>query len=258
MTFKGGSSLDPADLPGLASMTARLVREGGAEGLPPAEFDETLDFLATEVAVNANDTFTTATMNCLKSNLDESLKLFMAMLRTPAFDAGRLDTTKALLTESLKQRNDDASSILGREWKRLLYGSEHFEGSQPTGATVAAIDRDRLLAMHRRIFHPGNVIIAVSGDFDEQEMLSRLEQALAGWERGEPAPDPVAPEVVLEPGLYHVPKEIPQGKVVMGLRSIDRDYPDLIPFLLLDEILGAGGFTSRLMQQVRSNEGLAY
>ena len=258
MTFKGGSSLDPADLPGLASMTARLVREGGAEGLSPAEFDETLDFLATEVAVNANDTFTTATMNCLKSNLDESLKLFMAMLRTPAFDAGRLDTTKARLTESLKQRNDDASSILGREWKRLLYGPEHFEGSQPTGATVAAIDRDRLLAMHRRIFHPGNVIIAVSGDFDEQEMLSRLEQALAGWERGEPAPDPVAPEVVLEPGLYHVPKEIPQGKVVMGLRSIDRDDPDLIPFLLLDEILGAGGFTSRLMQQVRSNEGLAY
>lgn len=258
MTFKGGSSLDPAELPGLAAMTARLVREGGAEGFPPAEFDETLDFLATEVAVNANDTFTTATMNCLKSNLDESLKLFMAMLRTPAFDAGRLETTKARLTESLKQRNDDASSILGREWKRLLYGPEHFEGSQPTGATVAAIDRDRLIEMHRRVFHPGNVIIAVSGDFDEQEMLARLEQALAGWERGAPAADPVPPSVVLKPGLYHVPKEIPQGKVVMGLRSIERDDPDLIPFLLLDEILGAGGFTSRLMQQVRSNEGLAY
>lgn len=258
MTFKGGSSLDPTDLPGLASMTARLVREGGADGLPPAEFDETLDFLATEVSVNATDTFTTATMNCLKSNLDESLKLFMAMLRTPAFDAGRLETTKARLVESLKQRNDDASSILGREWKRLLYGPEHFEGSQPTGASVAAIERERLADMHQRIFHPGNVVISVSGDFDEEDMLARLERALAGWERREPAPDPLPPEVVLEPGLYHVPKDIPQGKVVMGLRSIERDDPDLIPFLLLDEILGAGGFTSRLMQQVRSNEGLAY
>jgi zinc protease len=55
-----------------------------------------------------------------------------------------------------------------------------------------------------------------------------------------------------------VPKEIPQGKVVLGRRSITRDDPDAIPFLLLNEILGAGGFTSRLMQQVRSNEGLAY
>jgi zinc protease len=112
--------------------------------------------------------------------------------------------------------------------------------------------------MHRRIFHPGNMIVAVSGDFDEKDMLAKLEKALSGWERGEVAPDPVAPTATLEPGLYHVPKDIPQGKVVMGLRSIKRDDPDLIPFMLLDEILGAGGFTSRLMQQVRSNEGLAY
>lgn len=258
MTFKGGTSLDPVELPGLASFTARLVREGGAEGTPAAEFDETLDFLATEVSVVASDTFTTATMNCLKSNLDDSLRLFMAMLRSPAFDAGRLETAKASITESLKQRNDDATSILSREWKRLLYGPEHFEGSQPTGASVASIDRTRLADMHRRIFHPGNVIVAVSGDFDEKNMLAQLEKALAGWERGDRVADPVPPSVVLEPGLYHVPKEIPQGKVVMGLRSITRDDPDLIPFLLLDEILGAGGFTSRLMQQVRSNEGLAY
>ncbi len=258
MTFKGGSSLDPVGSPGLAAMTARLVREGGAEGISPVDLDETLDFLATEISVTANDSFTTAAMNCLKSTLDESLGLFMAVLRKPAFDAGRLETARARMVEAMKQRNDDATSILGREWKRLLYGTEHFEGAQPTGATVAAIDRSQLEAMHRRIFHPGNVIIAVSGDFDEKEMLAALEKALAGWERGAAAPDPVAPTVVLEPGLYHVPKDIPQGKVVMGLRSIKRDDPDLIPFLLLDEILGAGGFTSRLMQQVRSNEGLAY
>jgi zinc protease len=102
------------------------------------------------------------------------------------------------------------------------------------------------------------MIVSVSGDFDEQEMLAKLTKAFAGWDRGAAAPDPVAPTAVLEPGLYHVPKDIPQGKVVMGSRAIARDDPDAIPFLLLNEILGAGGFTSRLMQQVRSNEGLAY
>jgi predicted Zn-dependent peptidase len=258
ITFKGGASLDPADVPGLASMTARMVREGGAATMPPAELDEQLDFLATEVGVAANDTFTTATMNCLKSNFDESLKLFLGMLRTPAFDAGRLETAKARVLESLKQRNDDASSILSREWKRLVYGPSHFEASEPTDKTVAAITRERLVELHRRIFHPGNMIVSVSGDFDEQEMLAKLTKAFAGWERGAAAPDPVAPTAVLEPGLYHVPKDIPQGKVVMGSRAIARDDPDAIPFLLLNEILGAGGFTSRLMQQVRSNEGLAY
>ena len=258
LTFKGGASLDPPDLPGLAAMTARMVREGGTEKVAAAAFDETLDFLATEVSVAAGDTFTTATMNCLKSNFDESLQLFLDMLRTPAFDAGRLDTAKARSVEAMKQRNDDASSIIGREWKRLIYGPDHFEAAEPTGATVAAISRERMASMRGRLFHPGNMIVAVSGDFEEGDMLAALEKAFAGWSRGDVAPDPVAPTAVLEPGLYHVPKDIPQGKVVMGLRSITRDDPDLIPFMLLDEILGAGGFTSRLMQQVRSNEGLAY
>ncbi|NCY02069.1 MAG: insulinase family protein [Planctomycetia bacterium] len=258
VTFKGGASLDPADVPGLAAMTARMVREGGTETMRPAAFDEALDFLATDVGVSANDTFVSATMNCLASNFDESLALFVGMLRSPAFDGPRLETARARLLESLKQRNDDAASILGREWKRLVYGTDHFESSEPTDRTVAAISRERLAGMHRRIMHAGNMIVAVSGDFDEQEMLAKLAKAFAGWERGAPVADPVPPTAVLQPGLYHVPKEIPQGKVVMGKRSITRDDPDAIPFLLLNEILGAGGFTSRLMQQVRSNEGLAY
>jgi zinc protease len=258
ITFRGGAALDPADAPGLTSMTARLIREGGTERRKPAEFDEALDFLATEVGVSATDTFTTATMNCLKSNLDESLSLFVEMLRSPGFDEDRLATSKARVLEGLKQRNDDASSIIGREWKRLLFGAEHFEAAEPTAATVAAIDRTRLAATHRRIVHPGNAIVAVSGDFDEPAMLAKLAKAFDGWERGEPTPAPAAPTATLAPGLYHVPKEIPQGKVLIGCRSITRDDPDAIPLLLLNEILGAGGFTSRLMQKVRSNEGLAY
>jgi zinc protease len=258
ITFKGGASLDPADLPGLASLTARMVREGGTRRLPPAEFDETLDFLATETAVAATDTFTTATMSCLKANFAESLGLFVEMLKAPGFDAARLDTTKSRLVEYLKQRNDDAASILGREWKRLVFGTSHFESAEPTGATVAALSREKLTEMHARVFHPGNAIVAVSGDFEEAEMLAALAKAFTGWERGSVAPDPAAPTATLEPGLYHVPKDIPQGKVTIGHRSITRDDPDAIPLLLLDEILGAGGFTSRLMQKVRSNEGLAY
>jgi zinc protease len=180
------------------------------------------------------------------------------MLRTPRFDAGRLETAKARSLAQLAQRNDDAGSILGREWKRLLFGGEHFEGAEATAASVGAITPERLAALHGRIFHPGNMIIAVAGDFDEREMLATLDKALAGWERAAAAPDPVPPTKALAPGVYHVPKEIPQGKVMIGCRSIERDDPDAIPLLVLNEVLGGGGFTSRLMQKIRSNEGLAY
>ncbi|MBL6709446.1 MAG: insulinase family protein [Planctomycetes bacterium] len=258
ITFKGGGSLDPAATPGLASVMARMVREGGAGDMSPAMFDETLDFLATEMSVSAGNTFTTARMNSLSGNLDESLQLFVTMLRKPAFEKQRLEVVKARLLESLKQRNDNASSILAREWKAMLYGRNHFEASQPTASSVEAISREQLEAIHRQIIHPGNMIVAVSGDFAVEEMLEKLTEAFQGWERGAVAPDPKMPEAVLVPGLYHVQKEIPQGKVVLGKRGIVRDDPDAIPLLLLNEILGAGGFTSRLMQKVRSNEGLAY
>jgi zinc protease len=258
VTFKGGDSLDPQDTPGLASVMARMVREGGAGDMNPGKFDETLDFLATEVSVSAGNTFTTARMNSLSDNFDESLKLFVTMLRKPAFDKQRLEVAKARLLESLKQRNDNASSILAREWKAMLYGRTHFEASQPTASSVEVIDREQLQIIHDKIFHPGNMIVAVSGDFAIEEMLEKLTKAFSGWERGAVAANPKTPEAVLVPGLYHVQKDIPQGKVVLGKRGIVRDDPDAIPLLLLNEILGAGGFTSRLMQKVRSNEGLAY
>ena len=258
VTFKGGDSLDPAATPGLASMMARMVREGGAGDMNPATFDEKLDFLATEMSVSSGNTFTTARMNSLSGNFDESLKLFVTMLRKPAFDKQRLEVVKARLLESLKQRNDNASSILAREWKAMLYGRKHFEASQPTALSVEEISREQLQKIHAQIIHPGNMIVAVSGDFAVEEMLEKLAKAFDGWERGTVAPDPKMPESVLVPGLYHVQKEIPQGKVVLGKRGIVRDDPDAIPLLLLNEILGAGGFTSRLMQKVRSNEGLAY
>jgi zinc protease len=258
ITFKGGASLDPADVPGLVAATARMVREGGTATVKPTEFDEQLDFLATEMGVGSSDAFTTAGLNCLSSNLDESLGLFVDMLRKPGFDEARLETSKARLMEALKQRNDDASSILSREWKRLLWGTDHFESREPTAASVAAMTTARLREVHARIFHPGNMIVSVTGDFEEKEILSKLEKAFAGWKKGSAVPDPVAPTAKLAPGLYHVPKDIPQGKVVMGMRSIERDDPDAIPLLLLNDILGGSGFTSRIMQQVRSNEGLAY
>jgi zinc protease len=112
--------------------------------------------------------------------------------------------------------------------------------------------------MHARIMHPGNVIIAVSGDFDPTAMLATLERAFAGWPKGEPVPDPPAPTAEMAPGVRYVQKDIPQGRVSIGLRTLERDDPDYIAMIVMNDILGGGGFSSRIMQSVRSNEGLAY
>lgn len=258
--FKGGDYLDPADQVGLGAATGTMMRQGGAAGMSPAELDERLDFLATTANVSVGSTSSSASLNTLKSNLDESLALMMNMLRNPAFDQKRLEVIKADWIEKLKQRNDSADSILNREWNALLYGSDHFEAAEPTKQSIESITRETLIAMHKRIFHPaaGNLYIAVTGDFNEKDMLARLEHALEGWAAGEVPGDPPAPTATFKPGVYQVEKDIPQGKIAIGLRSVKRDDPDYFPMLLMNNILGGGGFTSRITNRVRSDEGLAY
>ena len=258
MTFKGGGYLEPSDKVGLASMTTELMRTGGTEGLAPAELDEKLDVLATNIVIGARDTTCTASIDCLSANVDESLTLLMDMLLRPRFDEGKMKISVDESMEGMKQRNDDADPILSREWNMALYGEDHFEGRQATEASIRAITRDDMKAFAARVFNAGNVIVSVSGDFEVKDMLAKLEKAFAAWPSGERMADPPAPVAKLVPGVYHVEKEIPQGKVYIGARSITRDDPDYFAALVMNEILGGGGFTSRIMKTVRSDEGLAY
>ena len=258
VTCMGGANLDPADRVGLASMTGSMMRRGGAGALSAAEFDETLDFMATNMAVRVGEWNSSATLDCLASNFDESLKLFVDMLRNPGFDPARFKVAMDEAMEGLKQRNDDADSIIDREWGMMFWGADHHAGRQPTGASLAAIADSEMRAMAARIFSPANMIISVTGDFEPDAMAKKLEQALAGWPRGERNAPPSAPKADPAPGLYIAEKDIPQGKVYIGMRSIERDSPDAIPYFVMNDILGGGGFSSRIMQRVRSDEGLAY
>lgn len=257
LSFQGGAYLvDPEDT-GLADALGTMLRTGGTITSAPSQVDEELDFLATIVTTDVGRTSTTASMNCLAANFDESLMIFMDLLQDPAFDQKRLELWRADSIESMKQRNDDADSIIRREFRQLM-ATDHFASRQPTLASVEGINQEKLHALRLRIFHPDNLIVAVSGDFDPVEMKTKLSDAFTGWEKGTPVARPPAPLAEAPAGVYRIEKDIPQGKVLIGTRSIDRDDPDYFAFLLMNEILGGGAFTSRITSRVRSDEGLAY
>lgn len=258
MTFRGGAYLEPTDKTGLASMTASLMRIGGTKSMSPSEIDERLDFLATNLVVGARDTVCAASIDTLTANFDESLAILMDILRNPRFDEAKMKIEVDEMMEGMKQRNDDADPILSREWAMAMYGEDHFEARQPTEQSVRAITREDLASFAGKVFNPANVVVSVSGDFEATDMLAKLEKAFADWPKGERMPLPPAPTASLKPGVFRVEKEIPQGKVYIGARGITRDDPDYFAALVMNEILGGGGFTSRIMKTVRSDEGLAY
>ena len=255
-----GDHLEPPDKAGLASLVGGQLRAGGTERLTPGEFDEEVAFLAANVRAGIDGTMGSASMDCLTKDLDQTLDLFFEMLRSPRFDTDRLDLAKSQLLQQMERRNDSTQSIEQREWRRLLRGDAHFTTRPVTEASVAAITRDDLLAFHRRHYHPGRFIFAISGDVEPEEILPRIEARLQGWSGADATAAPVPPpNHQPRPGLYLVGKDdVNQGRVSIGHLGTTRDNPDRYALTVMNDILGGGGFSARLLTRIRSDEGLAY
>ena len=258
-SFKGGDYLVPDDKAGLHAMTGELMRSGGTASMSPADLDEEVAYLAANISTGSGDTTSSATLNALSSNLDEALAIFMDIVRNPRFDEDRKRILVEQSLEGMKQRNDAPGSIMGRDFTRLMYGEDSFQARVSTEQTITSITEQDMRDFHERVFHPGNLIIGVSGDFEPRDMLATLESAIEGWAFGDEVPDPPASDNVPEPGVYYVNKDdVPQGMVRLGHRTVDRDHPDAITISVMNDILGGGGFTARMMNRLRNDEGLTY
>jgi predicted Zn-dependent peptidase len=224
------------------------------------QFDEAADFLAAQISSGVGSTQGTANLNLLAKDLDKGLGLYFDMLRTPGFQEDRLRLAKSQILQGMERRNDNTSAIEAREWGRLLYGSEHFSTKETTKASVEAITRQDLVAFHQKYYQPAGFIIAASGDFKTPELLAKLEAAFKGWPPNKTAvPDVPKPTQTPVAGIYAVHKpDVNQGRVSIGHVGSTRDNPDFYALQVMNDILGGGGFTSRIMSRVRSDEGLAY
>src|SRR5947209_3115906 len=158
-----------------------MIRRGGTRTLTAGQLDEKLDFLAAQASTGIGDTQGSGGLNSLSDNLDESLRIFVEMLRFPRFQEDRLALAKDQALQEMKKRNDDSADIESREWNVLLSGEAHFTNRFTTEASVKSITREDMASFHRRFFHPANMIAAVSGSLPRAEMIRRLEAAFANW-----------------------------------------------------------------------------
>lgn len=256
-----GSMYEPMEKAGLAEMTGYLMRNGGVEGMTSGEIDEKLAYLAGEISIDISGSRGAASLFCLSKDIDEGLALLKKILRTPVFDQEALDRHRADVLSELEQRNASTSSIETREWQFLMYGDHPCTTPyRRTEQSVNSITREDMIAFHEKYFFPKNFIFALSGDFKTDEILAKLDAMLEGWpdqeldlpEIPDQIPDPA-------PGVYMIKKEdVNQSRIRVGHIGIKRDVPELHALRVMNDILGGGGFTSRIVRRVRSDEGLAY
>ncbi len=254
-----GKIYEPAHQIGLAALTGSVMRSGGNRSHSSEKLDELLDQIAARMSVSIGTTSGSAALNTLKKDFDFGLKLLSETLMFPVFEEDKLGIAKNRALENIRRRNDRASSIATREFFKQVYGADNPYGRESTVETINAITRADLIAFHRKYFVPNNMILGVTGDFETDKMIQKLEKAFAGWKK-KPVDFPKVAEVSARKkgAVYKVLKEIPQTQVRIGHLGIKQDNPDFFALSIMNDILGAGGLTSRLFQDVRTRQGLAY
>ena len=255
-----GEYLDPAGKEGLAELTGYMLARGGTESKTAEELEERLAFLAANLSSGVSESQGSVSLNLLSKDLDEGLSILREVLSVPRFQDDKVALRKQQTLQAIKQRNDDSSSIESREAGFLAFGENFWANAYSTGDSVNAISRDDLTAFHKKWFYPSNFVVAVSGDFDRNQMIAKLEKLFADWPYvGEQPPAIPTNTTFAAAGTYIVNKaDVNQGRVSMMLPGILRDNPDYFSVIVMNDILGGGGFTSRIMNRVRSDEGLAY
>lgn len=259
VTLRGGSYLDPEGKEGLADLTGYLMARGGIPSKSADELEEELEFLAARLSSSFGGLSGSVSLNLLSKDADRGFEILRAVLAAPQFQEEKLALRKTQILQGLKQRNDDSRNIESRERKFLAYGEDFWGNRHTTAPSLESIRREDLLAFHHDWVHPRNFILSISGDFDRDAMLERLDGLFAAWQHpGKQAPPVPQDREYGKPGVYIVDKDVNQGRVSIMLPGIRWDDPDYYAIQVMNDVLGGGGFTSRITNRVRSDEGLAY
>jgi zinc protease len=259
-TLRTGGWLEPQDKVGLAALTGSVMRSGGGGGLTAEQIDEELEHYAIDIGISMGRQSGSASLDVLGKDLARGLRIFAGLLRQPAFEAPRVELAKLQMVEGIRRRQDNPGSIVGREFLKQLYGPEHPSARESTLDSVKRITRDDLVAFHQRTVHPNGIILGVTGDFKEAEMLALLRATFGEWKQGN-VPELKIADVRESAGpsiVRFVNKDTSQAHLRIGHLTIREQDPDYVPLAIANDILGGSSFRSRLFNDVRTKRGLAY
>jgi zinc protease len=258
--FRGGQYLDPAGMEGLGRLCTAAWPTSGAGRLGPQELDALLAGMAAELSAELAPTSGAITLDVPARDLEDGLTALADLLAEPRFESTRLDLARNAMLLALRARNDDPGEVAEREWRRLVYGPSHWRSRQPTAASLGRVGPADCQQLVHTVMQLGNTVVAVSGDVTRTRAEALVEQLL---QRFPDAPEPLPPipddTVQSSPGVYLVDRPgLEHAHLRIGHLGVARGHPDETALMVLDHVLGGGGFTSRITRRVRTAEGLAY
>jgi zinc protease len=259
LVVRAGSAVDPQDKHGLADFTGRLMRRGTAK-LSADELDEAIEFVGASFAVGSNEDLLSFFVTTPAEHFAAMMALLGQIVREPSFPEREVELARERTLAGFANDLDDPATIADRAFTRALWG-EHPYGHDVGGcsAHVRTFTREDLVRFHRERLGPKVALLSVVGAVDPKTVMDEAEKAFAGWTGGPEAAPRLPDTKKMASGrilLVDKPDQT-QTQVRIGGPGFRMGHPDYFPSAAMNNVLG-GGFTSRLVNEVRVERGLTY
>jgi zinc protease len=258
LLIEAGARFDGNGQEGLANLAARLLTYG-TKRRTAVQISDGLDFIGANLSTGCSENLASVSLTVLKKDLNVGLELLAEVLTESTFPQEEIERQKQAVVAALKAREEDPGAVADRAFAAALFPkSPYGRPVEGTDASVKGITQNDLREFYQRHYRPNRTIMAVVGDVSIGEISDALDKAFGSWEKGVPSDTPPAPAGNSPAATIRINKALTQANIIMGHRGVTRDNPDYYAIQVLNNILGGGGLTSRIMDSIRNERGLAY
>jgi zinc protease len=256
---KAGAIRDPDTLAGLSALVAQML-DAGTKTRSATQIAEQIEFIGGEMAFSGAQDFTTGTLRVLRKDMELGFTLLTDILMNPVFPEREVERVRNQALGELQGEREQPGIIAEKAFDAIVFqGHPYRRPANGSEKTVSRILRKDLMEYHRAYYRPNNTIIAIVGDIRDREAIDLVKKYFGAWPQKSPPMEKFSPPASLvHPILKLIDKDLTQANIILGHVGIDRRNPDFYPVSVMNYILGGGGFSSRLVNRIRDELGLAY
>lgn len=257
--IKAGSAQDPPDKAGLANLVASLLDEGTTTR-SSKQLAEQIDFIGGSLEVKTSEDFTTASARVLKKDADTGFTLLADVLQHPAFHKQEFERIRNQILGEMASDNDDPGHVAMKAFNQMVFHGHPYRWPlQGTEESLAKITVTDVFGFYGREYVPSQVILTIVGDVTVDQATALVQTHFGGWKKASaPVRTTKKAAPIEKKSVQLIEKDLTQSNIVLGHGGISRNNPDFYAVTVMNYILGAGGFSSRLMDSIRDKQGLAY
>jgi len=256
--FRSGNAAVADRAPGLAEMTATVVRTGTTKRAS-RQIEEDLRRIGADLSSGAGADTSAISFAGLSEFAEPLLGLVNELGREASFPDSEFERERRQKLEEVKLERTQPGFLAGERLRKVLFGAHPYGQVSPSEAQVASYKRDHLQTVYRDFYTPENGILLLVGEFDSNEMLKSVEKIFGNWvgkkPDSKPAPAPANPRG-RRVYLVHVPGAV-QTQILAGCHAITRKHQDWVKLGLANSLYG-GAFNSRLVMNIREDKGYTY